>query len=56
MTMSNQEKLFHNRYEEAVKNIRSQFGKKYAMIIDGQYIYSSQNFVHISPIDTRIFA
>ena len=54
MIMSNQEKLFHDKYEEAVKNIGSQFGRKYAMIIDGQYIHSSQNFVHISPIDTRI--
>src|SRR5919199_2008240 len=54
MTMSNQENLFHNKYEEAVESVRSQFGKKYAMIIDGQHVNSSQNFVHISPIDTRM--
>ena len=54
MTISNQENLFHNKYEEAVENIRSHFGKKYAMIIDGQHIHSLQNFVHVSPIDTRI--
>jgi 1-pyrroline-5-carboxylate dehydrogenase len=54
MMSSNQENLFHNKYVGAIESIKSQFGKKYAMIIDGQYVHSSQNFAHMSPIDTRI--
>src|SRR5919197_2791518 len=54
MMASKTEKLFHNEYEEAIESIKSQFGKRYAMIIGGQYIHSSQSFVHTSPIDTRI--
>ena len=54
MMSSNQENLFHNKYIEAIESIKSQFGKKYAMVIDGQYVHSSQNFAHTSPIDTRI--
>src|SRR5215216_3283822 len=45
---------FHNRYSEAVIDIKSQFGKKYTMIIDGEDVKSAKTFVHISPIDTRI--
>src|ERR1041385_7154192 len=54
MMSSNQENLFHNKYLEAIESIKPQFGKKYAMVIDGQYIHSSQNFAHTSPIDTRM--
>src|ERR687888_2397321 len=54
MMVSKTENLFHNEYEEAIESIKSQFGKRYAMIIGGQYINSSQRFVHTSPIDTRI--
>src|SRR6187200_106056 len=54
MMVSNTENLFHNKYEEAIESIKSQFGKRYAMIIGGQYVHSSLNFVHTSPIDTRI--
>jgi 1-pyrroline-5-carboxylate dehydrogenase len=54
MMVSKTENLFHNKYEEAIESIKSQFGKRYAMIIGGQYVHSSLNFVHTSPIDTRI--
>jgi 1-pyrroline-5-carboxylate dehydrogenase len=54
MAASKTENLFHNEYEKAIESIKSQFGKRYAMIIDGRDIYSSQSFVHTSPLDTRI--
>ena len=52
--MSKGEEKYHDSYEEAIKNVKSQFAKKYTMIIDGKDIKSSKNFVHTSPIDTRI--
>lgn len=45
---------FHDNYEKAVEHIKSEFGKKYPMIIDGKEIKTSQTVVHTSPIDTRI--
>ncbi|HEX5975954.1 MAG TPA: aldehyde dehydrogenase family protein, partial [Nitrososphaeraceae archaeon] len=48
------EEEFHKRYSEAVTEIKSQFGRKYAMIIDGNDVTSAQTSVHTSPIDTRI--
>ena len=51
---SNEEKEFHYRYNKAIRKIRSQFGRKYSMIIDGKNVKSSKTFVHTSPVDTRI--
>ena len=48
------EETFHQRYEEAIENIKPEFGRRYTMIIGGKNIKSSETFVHISPIDTRI--
>lgn len=45
---------FHDRYEKAQEQIRSEFGKKYPMVIGGKEIKASQTIRHISPIDTRI--
>lgn len=52
--VSKAEEEFHNRYSEAVTEIKSQFGRKYAMIIDGNDVTSAKTSVHTSPIDTRI--
>ncbi len=52
--ISKGEEEFHNRYKEAVTDIRSQFGREYAMLIDGKEVKSSKTFVHTSPIDKRI--
>jgi 1-pyrroline-5-carboxylate dehydrogenase len=52
--VSKAEEEFHNRYSEAVTEIKSQFGRKYAMIIDGNNVTSAKTSVHRSPIDTRI--
>jgi 1-pyrroline-5-carboxylate dehydrogenase len=51
---SGKEQDFHKKYEEAITMIRSQFGRKYAMLIDGKPIRSTKWFAHISPIDTQL--
>jgi 1-pyrroline-5-carboxylate dehydrogenase len=51
---SHEEKAFHESYESAIKNVKSQFGKKYSMMINGKNVISSETFVDISPIDKRI--
>ena len=52
--VSKGEEAFHNRYEEAIENIKSEFGRRYTMIIDDENVESSETFVQTSPIDTRI--
>jgi 1-pyrroline-5-carboxylate dehydrogenase len=51
--LSKREREFHYKYEKAIESVKSQFGRKYFMIIDGKKVKST-NFVHTSPIDTRI--
>src|SRR5262249_47394734 len=46
--------IFHEYYEKAVKDIRSEFGKRYSLIIDGKHLNSSKTFIDTSPIDKRI--
>jgi 1-pyrroline-5-carboxylate dehydrogenase len=48
------EEAFHDRYEEAIENIKSEFGRRYTMIIGGKNVTTSESFIHTSPIDTRI--
>ena len=52
--VSKGEEAFHNRYEEAIENIKSEFGRRYTLIIDDENVESSETFVQTSPIDTRI--
>jgi 1-pyrroline-5-carboxylate dehydrogenase len=52
--ISKREELFHHMYEEAIKQVKSEFGRKYSMVIDGRNIETSETFVHTSPIDTRL--
>jgi 1-pyrroline-5-carboxylate dehydrogenase len=50
----NAEGQFHDRYERALEDVRSDFGKKYPMIIGGKHIMTKRMVAHTSPIDTRI--
>ena len=43
--VSKGEEAFHNRYEEAIENIKSEFGRRYTMIIDDENVESSETFV-----------
>jgi 1-pyrroline-5-carboxylate dehydrogenase len=45
---------FHDSYERAVEQVRSEFGKRYSMIIGGKEVRTSETVAHSSPIDTRI--
>ncbi len=45
---------FHDRYERALEHVRTEFGRKYAMIIDGREVRTATTSPHMSPIDTRI--
>jgi len=45
---------FHDRYEKALEEVRSEFGKTYTMIIGGMEVTTKATVVHASPIDTRI--
>ncbi|MGA7897482.1 MAG: aldehyde dehydrogenase family protein [Nitrososphaeraceae archaeon] len=51
---SKDERIFHESYEKALKDIKSRFGKKYSMIINGKHYNSSETFIDTSPIDKRI--
>ncbi|HEY7573472.1 MAG TPA: aldehyde dehydrogenase family protein [Nitrososphaeraceae archaeon] len=51
---SNEELIFHENYDRAVKDVESEFGKRYHMIINGRRINSSRTFIDTSPIDRRI--
>lgn len=45
---------FHDRYERALEQARSEFGKKYSMIIGGREVRTPATSVQTSPIDTRL--
>src|ERR687892_568921 len=52
--MEKAEGQFHDRYEKALEQVRSEFGKTYTMVIGGSEIMTSTTIKHTSPIDTRI--
>ncbi|MDQ3808407.1 MAG: aldehyde dehydrogenase family protein, partial [Thermoproteota archaeon] len=45
---------FHDRYEKALEQVRSEFGRAYTMVIGGSEVMTSTTVKHTSPIDTRI--
>ncbi len=45
---------FHDRYEKALEQVRSEFGRKFPMVIGGKEVKTSQTIAHTSPADTRI--
>ncbi len=45
---------FHDRYEKALEQVRSEFGRAYTMVIGGSEVMTSTMVKHTSPIDTRI--
>src|SRR3990167_1023682 len=48
------EEEFNKKFEDAVKSVKQQFGKKYPAIIGGHQIFSDKTFDVTSPSDTRI--
>src|SRR5689334_15345468 len=45
---------FHDKYEKSLEQIRSEFGKKYPMVIGGEEVKTLQTTRHTSPVDNRI--
>jgi 1-pyrroline-5-carboxylate dehydrogenase len=54
LSKSNKESIFHKKYEDAIEDIKHQFGRKYPLLIDGKDVMSADSFKHTSPLDTRI--
>jgi 1-pyrroline-5-carboxylate dehydrogenase len=52
--MEKAEGQFHDRYERALEQVRSEFGRRYAMVIGGSEVGTRATVAHTSPIDTRI--
>ncbi|HKH89202.1 MAG TPA: aldehyde dehydrogenase family protein, partial [Nitrososphaera sp.] len=52
--MEKAEGQFHDMYEKALEQVRSEFGKIYTMVIGGSEVRSTSTVAHTSPIDTRI--
>ena len=52
--MEKAEGQFHDRYEKALEQVRSEFGKIYTMVIGGSEVTTPATATHTSPIDTRI--
>src|SRR5918992_5393780 len=52
--MEKAEGQFHDRYEKALEQVRSEFGKIYTMVIGGSEVTTPATVTHTSPIDTRI--
>src|SRR3712207_1165673 len=45
---------FQDRYEKALEQVRSQFGRTYSIVIGGKEVTTSTTITHTSPIDKRI--
>jgi 1-pyrroline-5-carboxylate dehydrogenase len=52
--VSKREELFHDEYERSVKKVRSEFGRRYPLLIGGKKLEANDTFIHQSPIDKRI--
>src|SRR5919107_1443970 len=52
--MEKAEGQFHDRYEKALEQVRSEFGRIYTMVIGGSEVTTPAPATHTSPIDTRI--
>jgi len=52
--MEKGEGQFHDRYERALEQVKSEFGKKYPIIIGGKEVRTASTLAHSSPIDTRL--
>ena len=48
------EGALHDRFERALEQARSEFGRKYSMIIGGREVKTAATVPHASPIDTRL--
>ena len=52
--ISKEEESFHDQYEQAIRDVKSEFGRQYPLIIGSKKIKTESTFTHLSPVDTRI--
>ena len=52
--ISKGEKSFHDQYEQAISDVKSEFGRQYPLIIGSKKIKTKSKFTHRSPVDSRI--
>jgi 1-pyrroline-5-carboxylate dehydrogenase len=52
--ISKNEESFHNLYEHAIQDVKSEFGRQYPLIVGGKKIKTESTFLHLSPVDTRL--
>jgi len=45
---------FHDQYEQAIRDVKREFGRHYPLIIGSTKIKKDSTFIHLSPVDTRI--
>jgi 1-pyrroline-5-carboxylate dehydrogenase len=45
---------FHNKYEQAIRDVKREFRRHYPLIIGSKKINKDSTFTHLSPVDTRI--
>jgi 1-pyrroline-5-carboxylate dehydrogenase len=48
------ESVFHKKYEQAVRSVRSEFSKTYPLLIGGKSVTSNKTIPHVSPIDRQL--
>jgi 1-pyrroline-5-carboxylate dehydrogenase len=48
------ESVFHKKYEQAVRSVRSEFSKTYPLLIGGMSVTSNKTIPHVSPIDRQL--
>ncbi len=53
-TMYNPPEELHTHFDDAIKKLKSNLGKEYAMFIDGKEVYADEKFEDRSPIDTNM--
>ena len=52
--ISKEEESFHEQYEQAIRDVKSEFGRQYPIIIGSKKIKTKSKFTHLSPLDSRI--
>jgi len=52
-TMFNPPEEMHTRFEEALKSVRANLGKEYAMIINGEEYFSDDKYKDMNPANTE---
>ena len=53
-TMYNPPEELHTNFDNAIKKLKANLGKEYAMFIDGKDVYADEKFEDRSPIDTNL--